>query len=167
VTAIRAAAPDDARPIAEVQVRTWQGAYAHVFPAEVLAALDVEQRERMWTDLLTDDSLGTFVAEEGGRIVGFVGVGPSRDADGEGELYAIYVDPSAWGSVAGQALIDAARDWLSDRYAEATLWVLEDNPRARRFYERNGWSVDSRRTEVLRGIEVAEVRYRVSFLGRR
>jgi ribosomal protein S18 acetylase RimI-like enzyme len=34
----------------------------------------------------------------------------------------------------------AAVEQLSaDGYPEAVLWVLEDNPRARRFYEREGW----------------------------
>ena len=45
------------------------------------------------------------------------------------------------------------------------LWVFEDNPRARRFYEREGWVADDRRTEVIRGVETVEVRYRLSGLG--
>lgn len=57
--------------------------------------------------------------------------------------------PEAWGSRAGSALMTAA---------------LEDNPRARRFYEREGWILDGgRRDEELLGLTVAEVRYRISF----
>lgn len=28
----------------------------------------------------------------------------------------------------------------SQGFTDAVVWVLRDNPRARRFYERNGWS---------------------------
>ena len=67
--------------------------------------------------------------------------GASRDEDAacpvSGELYAIYVLAAHYGSGAGQALLDAAIG-----RAAASLWVLEDNPRARAFYERNGFRAD-------------------------
>ena len=72
-------------------------------------------------------------------IVGFASVGPSRDERGIGELYAIYVEPDQWSTGAGRALIERAEERLRHAYGEATLWVLEDNPRARAFYERGGW----------------------------
>jgi RimJ/RimL family protein N-acetyltransferase len=49
-------------------------------------------------------------------------------------------------------------------YSSATLWVLEENPRARRFYEREGWIRNGeRRCEEFLGVTVAEVRYRITF----
>jgi ribosomal protein S18 acetylase RimI-like enzyme len=163
----RPATADDTRGIAEVQVATWRGAYRHVFPAEVLDALDVEERERMWQRVLANEDMAVFVTEEGGPVNGFVSVGASRDVPGEGELYAIYVHPDAWGSGAGPALMAEGRRWLAERYPAAILWVLEDNPRARRFYEREGWTADLTRVDVVSGVEVPEVRYRVSFLDQR
>ena len=62
-------------------------------------------------------------------VIGFASVGPSRDEHEVGELYAIYVDPDAWSTGAGRALIERAEERLRDDYPEATLWVLEDNPR--------------------------------------
>jgi RimJ/RimL family protein N-acetyltransferase len=45
---------------------------------------------------------------------------------------------------------------------DAVLWVLDDNPRARRFYEREGWTLDGERKEdEYLGLRVAEVRYRI------
>jgi RimJ/RimL family protein N-acetyltransferase len=39
--------------------------------------------------------------------------------------------------------------------------VLDDNPRARRFYERAGWQPDgAAKTEERWGVAAAEVRYR-------
>jgi ribosomal protein S18 acetylase RimI-like enzyme len=133
----------------------------------VLAALDVDERERMWQRALSNDEIAVFVAERGGQVIGFASVGASRERDGEGEVYAIYVHPDAWGSGAGPQLMREARAWLRERFPAAILWVLEDNPRARRFYEREGWTADAHRIDVVAGVEVPEVRYRVSFLGRR
>ena len=133
----------------------------------MLESLSVEEREQMWRQFTASASMAVFVAEGERGIVGFVNVGESRDLPGEGELYAIYVHPDDWGSGAGPALMRVAHDWLDRRFSSAVLWVFEDNPRARRFYEREGWVADDRRTEVIRGVETVEVRYRLSGLERR
>jgi GNAT superfamily N-acetyltransferase len=59
-------------------------------------------------------------------------------------------------------LHSAAVAELRDRgFREATLWVIEANPRARRFYEREGWHPDGvERREEIGEVEVTEVRYR-------
>ena len=58
------------------------------------------------------------------------------------------------------ALFDAMR---AAGHRDAILWVLDDNPRARRFYEREGWTLDGGRKEQDHlGVRVAEVRYRLN-----
>lgn len=158
---IRPAGPEDAVGIAHVHVRTWQVAYAHVFPAASLANLSVERRHRLWDEYLRRDGVGIFVSETDAAVTGFVSVGASRDLVGGGELYAIYVDPAHWGTGAGNELIAAGEEWLrAHGYDHATLWVLDDNPRARRFYQRAGWSVDgAARTSQHLGVDTPEVRY--------
>jgi GNAT superfamily N-acetyltransferase len=159
---VRRAEPADARGIAEVHTRTWRAAYRHVFPADVLDGLDVEERVRGWLERI-EANLDVWVAETDAGIVGFVAAGPSRTEDGFGELYAIYVLPDAWGSGAAPALMAAFKDWLErEGYTTAMLWVLADNPRARRFYEREGWRVDGERIDTIRGVEVEEALYRLT-----
>ena len=161
---VRPARREDAAAIAEVHVRTWQAAYEHVFGAERLAGIG-DGRRAQWEGWLTDPQPGsqTFVAEEGERVEGFVSTGGSREEPDKGELLAIYVLPEAWGSGAGSALMTSALEALCS-YSSAMLWVLEENPRARRFYEREGWILDGgRRDEELLGVTVAEVRYRTTF----
>jgi GNAT superfamily N-acetyltransferase len=153
---VRLGTADDAEGVARVQVETWQAAYAHALPAEQLQALSMEaavERHRRWPP--------TFVAEVGGSIVGFVSVGKSRDPDTDGELFAIYVHPEHWGAGIGRELIEAGEDELRRLgHRDAVLWVLDDNPRARRFYEIAGWAVDGARREIeIFGFDVAEVRY--------
>jgi ribosomal protein S18 acetylase RimI-like enzyme len=151
-----------------VHVRTWQTAYKHLFDAERLAAIDLRAREERWRRQFMERErrhASVFVAEDEGSIVGFASCGESRDAPGEGELYAIYALPEAWGSGAGPALMAAALAALhTGGFATASLWVLEDNPRARSFYEREGWTVDGgRRDEEFLDVRVTEIRYRISF----
>jgi GNAT superfamily N-acetyltransferase len=158
---IRIATGDDAHAIESVRVRSWRVAYRHVFPPADLDAVPVDAGR--WRQRLDTPPRGwtTFVAESDGGVVGFASVGPSRDDDGTGELYAIYVDPDAWSTGAGRALIERAEAQLRREYETATLWVLEDNPRARTFYERAGWAADGDwKAEERFGVRAVEVRYR-------
>ena len=133
-----------------------------MFGAARLAAVTGEARLEQWERIIATEQSDVFVAEAEG-IVGFVSTGDSRDADAEAELYAIYVLPRAWGTEAGSALLRAGVRAMRDRgTGDAVLWVLEDNPRARHFYEREGWSLDGERKEdEYLGVRVAEVRYRI------
>jgi ribosomal protein S18 acetylase RimI-like enzyme len=143
---IRRATAADARGIAEVHVASWRHAYRGLLPDGSLDRLSVEQREASWREAFRDRGAGVFVAEEDGRVIGFASFGPSRDGDAGpevGEIPAIYVDPSAVGAGVGRALLDAAIEALREAgYRRATLWVLEANAHARRFYERAGWRCD-------------------------
>src|SRR5687767_13626444 len=90
---IRRATPEDARPVAEVHVASWRHAYAGVLPDAYLDRLSTDEREAMWRGAFADPDRrnGAFVAEEGGRVVGFASFCPSRDEDspeGTGEVPA-------------------------------------------------------------------------------
>ncbi|HUZ81102.1 MAG TPA: GNAT family N-acetyltransferase [Gaiellaceae bacterium] len=166
---VRLATEGDADGIARVQERAWQTAYRHVFPVEELERGGFIQPQR-WRDRIARPPTGwtTFVAERDSVVNGFASVGPSRDERGIGELYAIYVRPEEWSTGTGRALIERAELELRGAYSEATLWVLEDNPRARAFYERAGWSPDGeRKSEERWGVRAPEVRYRKSLTSAR
>jgi ribosomal protein S18 acetylase RimI-like enzyme len=157
---VRRACADDAAGIAEVHVRTWQAAYEHVFGAERLATRAPDLA--LWEGVLARRRSDVYIADEDG-VVGFVATGEPRDDDAAAELHAIYVLPSVWGTGAGAALMRAGLDAMRTRFSgEAVLWVLEDNPRARRFYEREHWALDgARKEDTWLGVVVPEVRYRI------
>ena len=77
-----------------------------------------------------------------------------------GELYALYVTPAWWSTGTGRALMGQALTSLeAEGFRRVVLWVLADNARARRFYERAGFAADGG-TNVLSGLGgVLEVRY--------
>jgi ribosomal protein S18 acetylase RimI-like enzyme len=168
---VRPAVEDDAAAIAAVHVRSWQSAYRGHLPDGYLDALpaQLERREAMWREVIRGHAAGhrVWVADQGGRIVGFSGTGPSRDDDapaGAIELGTIYLEPDAIGRGVGAALMRRALADLSERGCRlATLWVLEGNERACRFYEKGGWRADGTVKEAeLWGATVREVRYRIA-----
>jgi GNAT superfamily N-acetyltransferase len=149
---LRSATPDDARSIAEVHVESWRWAYEGLLPASLLEALSVDERTDGWNAILADEAETVTVAVDAdGRVVGFVSVGASRDDDrtgDTGEVYAIYLGRVAAGTGIGRSLLHHAEDQLREAgFSRATLWVLETNERARRFYERHGWAWDGARGE--------------------
>ncbi len=159
---IRPAGVEDAPGIAEVHVASWRWAYANVLPPEVLDGLQVEDRERMWREVVPRG--GVVVAEDAGRIVGFASVGPVADGDEPeetSELFAVYVAPDVAGTGLGRSLLDRVTDaMLGDGSRRAILWVLADNARARRFYDAAGWEWDGTTdTYELGGVGYPIVRY--------
>jgi GNAT superfamily N-acetyltransferase len=156
---VREARSDDVEAIARVQVRGWQHAYAHVFSQEDLAGISFERREESAREALS--SPVSLVAERDGEVLGFAFAGPSRDTQDAAELYSIYVDPEAWGTGLGRELIvEVERRLREQGFEEAELWVLEDNPRGRRFYEVAGWTSADVQPITVFGSDVPEIRYR-------
>jgi GNAT superfamily N-acetyltransferase len=167
---VRPATLADADGIGLVHVRSWQAAYRGKMPQDHLDGLDPARRAEGWRRIMreTEPSRGGVLvaAAEGGGIIGFASFGPSRDSDTDpqvtGEVSAIYADPDAWGTGTGRDLMAGAVAGLARLgYADAILWVLDGNDRARRFYARAGWAEDgATKTDGSRGFDISEVRYR-------
>jgi GntR family transcriptional regulator len=162
-----AAGAADAAQIGEIHARSWAATYPTI-PAPTL-----DHEHEVWAARITRPSSGhrTLAARADDRIVGFVHLGPSPDADHDpsatGHIYSIHVEPEVAGTGIGSRLMGAAvRRLRAEGYTRATLWVVVDNDRARHFYEQLGWQPDgTTRREPLAladgddGVEVEVVRY--------
>jgi GNAT superfamily N-acetyltransferase len=151
---IRPARREDARELAELEVRAWRWAYVDI--VDEADMITVEAREHGWRDGPIE---GAHVAEVGGRLVGVVQFAPRDDEPGVGVLHRLYVEPAAQGAGVGAALHDLALAQLRDALGmtAATLWVFAGNGHARGFYERRGWRPDGTAGEWA---GVPELRYR-------
>lgn len=160
---IRPAIPDDALAVARVHVRSWQVGYRGLLPAEFLDSLRPEDRTSRYDFLHADSQKPhTFVAEFDSAIVGLASTMPCQDhLPDQGELCALYVDPSFWGRGIGVALIEAARaHMIQQGFQSAVLWLLKGNVRGERFYRRDGWLPDgARKMDRIWGIDVEDFRY--------
>ncbi len=152
---LRPAVPADALAVARVHVRSWQVGYRGLIADAALDAMRPEDRAARYTFGQADPEVPyTTVAEADGAILGFVTTRP-------GQVMGLYVDPDAWGRGLGRALIAAGRDRLLALGSRAaTLWVLEGNTRAERFYRADGWLPDGTRQVVETwGLQLPEVRF--------
>jgi len=165
---IREARSEDARRIAEIHVRAWQEAYRGLMPDDFLAGLSVDARAERWRETLARGDRTVIVAEDGGIVTGWAIGGESRDGDAPprtAEVYAINIDPGAWRRGAGRLLMqDASARFRSAGYDRVTLWVLERNEAARRFYSTLGFTADAadaggRKAGDFGGRELIELRY--------
>jgi len=166
---VRVATLTDASAIGEVHVLAWQTAYRRMMPDEYLDGLLIEERVAMWSASLgrDDPSQVTLVVTEDDAVVGFAAVGPGRGLEPPevaGELYAINLHPARWREGLGSRLLEAAVTALADLgHDSAMLWVVDANERARRFYERHGWTAEGiEKVDTVLGAMVTEVRYRRS-----
>jgi GNAT superfamily N-acetyltransferase len=75
-----------------------------------------------------------WVAEEDGRLLGFLGIEHSTNLDAP-VLEKLYVEPAEQNRGVGAALLAKAKEL---RPGELYLWVFQKNP-ARRLYERSGF----------------------------
>ena len=149
---VRLADAEDADAVAEAHTAAWRIGYRGLISDTYLdddrhATLRLERWRRRLREgpPAGGDRLNEiFVAELDGCVVGFGHAGREYLESGEsstrGEVYGFYLHPDAWGSGAADPMMAACLASLRSRFGEAVLWVLRDNPRARRFYERTGWS---------------------------
>jgi ribosomal protein S18 acetylase RimI-like enzyme len=175
VLTVRDATPEDAADIVRINVCGWRRAYRGIVPDEVLASMDVEDRVERYRQRMSRPGGGfeTLVVQDDAKVVGYVSLGPYRigQRDGVlsrrvGEVLAIYVDPSRWGTGAGRLLMTSALHRLAEHgFHSVRLWVLMDNVQARRFYERAGFTPDGTHASYPIGrpdgtlVDLPELRY--------
>jgi ribosomal protein S18 acetylase RimI-like enzyme len=126
---LRPAADPDGDAIAVLWHRGWRDGHLGHVPADLLAHRHLRDfQERVPARLPT-----TTVATLDARIIGFV----TTHAD---EIEQLYVDAAARGTGTADMLLRHGETVIAVEFERAWLAVVAGNTRARRFYERNGWS---------------------------
>ncbi|MFG2340155.1 GNAT family N-acetyltransferase [Streptomyces yangpuensis] len=158
----------DIEAVSAIRVRGWQAAYAGIVPRSYLDAMTVEEdadRRRQWFSRPGRESRDLVAVGDRGPV-GWVCFGPHRGGipgDGRvGEVYALYVAPDLIGTGVGRELLDEAHAAMKGGgFETSALWVLQDNRRARRFYERAGYRADGgTQDDVYDDVTLSELRYR-------
>ena len=126
---------EEIRGKAFVYWKSWHEAYPGFVSQEYLDKLTYEKCVNMafsWLDNL-------IVAMDGNTVIGFVGYGNcGEESPNAGEIFALYILSEYYGTGVGLRLMQAGLKELS-AYPEVHLWVLKDNKRAIRFYEKCGF----------------------------
>jgi GNAT superfamily N-acetyltransferase len=152
---IRPATDADVLPMANVHIVSWRETYPGLLPDPMLARISIADEAIRWQRMLDRPRAwgGTiaFVAEQDGELVGYGSCGEQRtpllrDRGFTGEVGELYVLRRAQRQGAGSGLMKAMATALLDRgHRSMSLWVLEQNADARRFYERLGGKLVARK----------------------
>ncbi len=140
---------------AYVHYKSWHETYTNLIDSEYMNNITLDKCEiiaHKWRENI-------LIAKDGERVIGFVGYGTYRDETlpEHGEVYAIYVLEEYHGLKVGYALMNAALEKLTD-YKKIAVWVLKDNNKAIRFYQRYGFRFDGTDTEIMLGTSNTERR---------
>jgi GntR family transcriptional regulator len=153
---LRGGAAADAEALASVFVSAWKDGYPDVVEADVLDALDEREVADWLHNLVTSPGQRTVLAESSdGSVLGFVRFGADPSDSRNGHIFALYVHPGASRRGIGRRLLEHALGELAEgRRRDVTLWVFEENQRARHFYAAAGFAPDgARRVEPQYGAE--------------
>ena len=152
-------ASDDRRAVSRIYEESWRRACRGIVPQAYLDAIP----EGRWVKNLDIPGWSVMLCLEGGEPIGTGSFSRSRSEryPDAGEVISIYLLPEYWGKGCGGPLLEAMVTELEKQgYSEAFLRVLEENERARRFYEKHGFSRAGETTEtVIGGKALREIRY--------
>ena len=154
-----------AQDMGHVHAKSWQKAYRGIASDDFAGAFTPQKRAEIFAQSISakPDEDEYYLFKVDGRPAGIALLHKSREksADGiDGEIYAIYFHPDFWGTGAAhkafQFCVQRLKDWGCEKII---IWVLEKNTRARRFYEKHGFTSDGITQQVDLGVPLAGVRY--------
>ncbi len=121
--------------------KSWHETYTGLVDPAYMKRMTLEK----CVDLAHRWAQNQMVAKDGDRVIGFNGY----DAE-TGEVVALYVLREYQGKKIGLALMNAAMEKLAD-HDTISLWVLEGNEKAIRFYEKYGFHFDGTTKKIKLG----------------
>lgn len=146
-----------------IYAMSWKIEYNGIIPQSYLDALSSER----WVDKLGNTGYESFRADyllsDNGKFVATSSICKARDEEYAdwGEIMSIYVLPEEFRKGYGSALFSYVTNQLKENgYSNIYLWVLEENQRARRFYEKMGFRANGdRMIQNIGGKDCTEIRY--------
>lgn len=137
---------DSRLAVSRIYEESWRAAYRGMVPQAYLDGIPAGH----WTEALDRADRTALVMLDGGKPAGTAAVSPSRWPEHPefGEIVSLYLLPEYIGRGYGRPLLEAAVRELEGRgFRDILLWVLEENRRARRFYEKHGFRFGGPRME--------------------
>jgi ribosomal protein S18 acetylase RimI-like enzyme len=138
---IRQTQKPDVEAMSHIYVQTWRDTYLGILPFDYLFEMSAPHHRRaFWHELDRNDLIG-FVAEDSGKILGFITGGLERHGDAiyRGEIYTLYVLKNYQRRGVGKKLVSAlAQQFEGSGIYSMLVRVLKLNPYRRFYVKRNG-----------------------------
>ena len=162
---IRKVLPDDSYEYAALHVNCWKDAYKGIIPDDYLEKMvkELDQQVDSCRKMLSNPGdMEFYCAMLSDDMIGRLIFNKSRDEDkpDAGEISAIYLLAEHWGRGYGKQMMDFALNELYRKeFQETITWVLEENKRARLFYEKCGFIQDGIKRDIEIGETLKSIRY--------
>jgi len=162
---IHKALVEEAYEFAVCHTNCWRDAYKGIMPdaylENMLNTLDEKaEKFKQWiSDASGSEVCGVTLD---GKMIGKLGFGECRDEDktNTGEIIAIYLLKEYWDKGYGRQMMEYTMEKLKEMgFQEIVIWVLEENIRARLFYEKFGFAFDGAIKEINLSETLIEMRY--------
>lgn len=153
---------EDAKSLANIIVESWRAAYRNIIPEdEIVKFLDKERRQQQFERFIDDGEI-VLIGIYDGLPCGLVFGNKDNDEQLEecGSIYSIYLLEEYWGKGLATKLMDSVIDILKhEGCKQVSLWVFEENIRARRFYEKCEFEFDGAKKHSRFSNKPIELRY--------
>lgn len=145
----------DADLVGYVHSVAWKQAYKDIFPMDYLETDTPEVRACEFREACRDERVLYFLLYEDKTAVGIVKV--ESELNECCEIVSIYILEEYRDKGYGKQFITYLKDTF--KYKKIYLWVLEENIKARHFYESNGFCLTGKTRKVDRGKYFNQLQY--------
>lgn len=157
---IRKLRPEDDRfAVSRIYEESWKTAYKNIVPQNFLDSIEPGR----WAAHLDNGQIHHLLLIEDGAFIGTASYCESRlpAFAGFGEIVSIYLLPEYMGRGLGKKLFETVVERLQKMgFNHIFLWVLEKNYRARKFYEKMGFTSSGEfLDDDIGGKQLREVQY--------
>ncbi len=142
---IRRAVAQDAPALTEVGRVSFTETFGHLYPPQDLNAyLHSAHTDEAYAGWIANSAYGVWVAESGGKVVGYALTGPcdlphAEVTQGCGELKRLYLLKKAHNQGLGGQLLNLCLDHLTRPGRRLWIGVWSENHGAQRLYGRHGF----------------------------
>ena len=151
---IRVAGVADASVVGKVHSEAWKSAYRGSFPDGFINGDTASKRTDEFLNSIKDDKYTYYLLQESNQTAGIV---KTHAEENSLEIESFYILNEYKGKGLGSRFIDFIKN--SAKPECIFLWVLENNSKARHFYENNGFVMTGDSRMINRGIELKQIRY--------
>lgn len=145
---------NDAEVVGLVHSTAWKQAYENVFPMEYLYSDTPAKRTEEFLESCNNKDVFYYLLYEAELVVGVVKVMKCLDRY---EILSFYILEEHRSKGFGKQVVIYLNKLLGGEKMQ--LWVLEDNIKARRFYENNGFINTGNTRVICRGNSYVQIQY--------
>lgn len=146
---------DDAKVVGFVHSTAWKQAYTDVFPEEYLNADTPDKREQEFIEAYKNKNAAYYLMYEDKKAIGILKVIDITPKDCE--ISSFYILDHYRNKGYGKQAVAYLKAVFGT--GRIQLWVLEDNLKARQFYENNGFRNTGKKRIISRGSGYTQLLY--------